>query len=71
MITSTIETFVLKLLSEIGLLAQHLVRVRAQFHAAKIAKSHAQNDDDTATILFDWSENYNLRQTKEENGTKL
>ncbi|CAF1280652.1 unnamed protein product, partial [Didymodactylos carnosus] len=39
--TSIIERFVTKLSSELDLLASHLIRVRAQFHAAKLAKSQA------------------------------
>ncbi|CAF1400062.1 unnamed protein product [Didymodactylos carnosus] len=49
-------------------LKDHLSRCHEQFKAAKAAKSAAKEDDGTATIQLDWSENYTLKQARDEKG---
>ncbi|UJR18671.1 hypothetical protein I4U23_005579 [Adineta vaga] len=44
----------------------HIDRVRQQFRAAKHAKQMAMEQDDTITIHLDWSENFNLKQARQE-----
>ncbi|CAF1174485.1 unnamed protein product, partial [Didymodactylos carnosus] len=46
-------------------LKAHLTRCHEQFKAAKTA---AKETDDTATIQLDWSENYTVKQSREEKG---
>ncbi|CAF1114797.1 unnamed protein product, partial [Didymodactylos carnosus] len=48
------------------LLAKHIVRICAQYHAAKLAKKDALQDDDRVVIQIDWSENYRMEQAQEE-----
>jgi poly-gamma-glutamate capsule biosynthesis protein CapA/YwtB (metallophosphatase superfamily) len=36
-----------------------------------MAKEEAKREDDVATIQLDWSENYNLKQAREEKGTRV
>jgi hypothetical protein len=43
-------------------------RIREQYRGAKTAKEDAKRDKSVATIQLDWSENYNLKQTREEKG---
>ncbi len=46
-------------------------RIREQYRGAKMAKEQAKTEDDVATIQLDWSENYNLKQAREEKGTTV
>ncbi len=42
--------------------------MRQQFRAAKQARQLAIEEDDTVTIHLDWSENFNLKQARQEKG---
>jgi hypothetical protein len=52
-------------------LESHLERVRAQYRAAKQARSDAIENNAIVCLQIDWSENYNLGQTKEEKSAKI
>ncbi|CAF4140234.1 unnamed protein product, partial [Adineta steineri] len=47
-------------------LVSHIDRVRQQFRAAKQARHMATEQKDTITIQLDWSENYKLKQARQE-----
>ncbi|CAF1605264.1 unnamed protein product [Didymodactylos carnosus] len=66
--TQTIHNFLKKFIAEIGILANHVHKIREQYRAAKQAKEEAKGNDSVATIQLDWSENYHLQQTREEKG---
>ncbi|CAF1460941.1 unnamed protein product [Adineta ricciae] len=65
-ITSPISDFVDKFTTEIEDLEKHIDRVRQQFRAAKKAREVALEEENVATIQLDWSENYNLKQARQE-----
>lgn len=46
-------------------------KIREQFRAAKKAKTTAKDEDNVATIQLDWSENYNMKQSREEKGKNI
>ncbi|CAF1666236.1 unnamed protein product, partial [Rotaria sp. Silwood1] len=49
-------------------LIAHIDRVRQQFRAAKQARQAAMEQEDTITIHLDWSENFKLKQPRQEKG---
>ncbi|CAF1283943.1 unnamed protein product [Adineta steineri] len=70
-ITSSMADFVNKFVNEIENLTHHIDRVRQQFRAAKQAKQMAIEQDDTVTIHLDWSENFNLKQARQEKDMRI
>ncbi|CAF1442571.1 unnamed protein product [Rotaria sp. Silwood1] len=67
-ITSFIADFVNKFTNEIENLTHHIDRMRQQFRAAKNARQMAMEEDDVATIHLDWSENFKLKQARQDKG---
>ncbi|CAF5129893.1 unnamed protein product, partial [Rotaria sp. Silwood1] len=49
-------------------LVSHINRVHQQFRAAKEAGQIAMEQEDTITIHLDWSENFKLKQARQEKG---
>ncbi|CAF1583018.1 unnamed protein product, partial [Didymodactylos carnosus] len=49
-------------------LVKHIGGVKSQFRAAKQARIDVVEKNDILTIQLDWSENYNLKQAREERG---
>ena len=50
---------------------EHVYKIREQFRAANAAKTTAKEEDNVATIQLDWSENYNMKQAREEKGKNV
>ncbi|CAF4393386.1 unnamed protein product, partial [Rotaria magnacalcarata] len=67
-LTSSISDFITKFSKEINDLVSHIDRVRQQFRAAKQARQMATEQEDTITIQLDWSENFKLKQARQEKG---
>ncbi|CAF1379784.1 unnamed protein product [Didymodactylos carnosus] len=65
-LTSSISDFITKFSKEINDLVSHIDRVRQQFRAAKQARQMATEQEDTITIQLDWSENFKLKQARQE-----
>ncbi|CAF3901771.1 unnamed protein product, partial [Rotaria sp. Silwood1] len=51
---------------ELSDLQQYMELVRLQFKSAKLIRQLALTSDSVATIQLDWSENYHLKQTRQE-----
>ncbi|CAM4988858.1 unnamed protein product, partial [Rotaria socialis] len=64
----SMKEFIKKFIIEVDVLTQHIRRMPEQFRAAKAAKEQAKENTQVATIQIDWSENYNLKQAREEKG---
>ncbi|CAF4958617.1 unnamed protein product, partial [Rotaria sp. Silwood1] len=68
--TSSIVDFITKFSKEINDLVSHINRVHQQFRAAKEAGQIAMEQEDTITIHLDWSENFKLKQARQEKDAK-
>ncbi|CAF4441840.1 unnamed protein product, partial [Rotaria magnacalcarata] len=64
--TDKLAVFCKKLSDEILKLHKHLDLVHTQFNGAKLYRQSALTIDNVVTLQIDWSENYNLKQTREE-----
>ncbi|CAF3451066.1 unnamed protein product [Rotaria socialis] len=64
----SMKEFIKKFIIEVDVLTQHIRRMPEQFRAAKAAKEQAKENTQVAKIQLDWSENYNLKQAREEKG---
>ncbi|CAF2787534.1 unnamed protein product [Rotaria sp. Silwood2] len=64
--TDKLDVCCSKFSDEISKLQKHMELVYAQFKGAKLIRQSALTSDNVITLLIDWSENYNLKQAREE-----